>query len=356
MRQRRADLEIIQNDPAFDTIMFLEPGTSEATRDEAVRLYLARSRDFSTGSNPATNFSLRRPCPGFHPKIYEFAHAGQYDTKTVNPLAHFIRSGRPSGPWRHDVITPADLPNGAPQATKLRTVIHGHFYYPELISDFTDKLAINAAQCDLLLSTNNQSNADRLQDATRHYDRGAVTIRIFPNRGRDVGPFFTGFAREIAEYDLVGHFHSKRSAHLSDRGGDRWREFLWQNLLGGFYPMADAVIDQFAKDDRLGLIFAEDPHLEGWSHNREIATKVAHDMGWSEPLPPFFEFPIGSMFWARPRALEPLLGLKLKWEAYPREPALPDGTLLHAIERLLPFAVRTAGFRYATTYVPGMTW
>ena len=70
MRQRRADLETIQNDPAFDTIMFLEPGTSEATRDEAVRLYLARSKDFSTGSNPTTNFSLRRPCPGFHPQIY----------------------------------------------------------------------------------------------------------------------------------------------------------------------------------------------------------------------------------------------------------------------------------------------
>ena len=179
----------------------------------------------------------------------------------------------------HDVITPADLPDSAPQATKLRTVIHGHFYYPELISDFTGKLAINAAQCDLLLSTNNQSNADRLQNATRHYDRGAVTIRIFPNRGHDVGPFLTGFAREIAEYDLVGHFHSKRSTHLSDRGGDRWREFLWQNLLGGFYPMADAVINQFAKDDGLGLIFAEDPHLEGWSHDREIATNVAQRDG-----------------------------------------------------------------------------
>ena len=51
-----------------------------------------------------------------------------------------------------------------------------------------------------------------------------------------------------------------------------------------------------------------------------------------------------------------MLRLGLKWEDYPKEPAPFDGTLLHAIERLLPFATREAGFRYATTSVPGMTW
>ena len=62
------------------------------------------------------------------------------------------------------------------------------------------------------------------------------------------------------------------------------------------------------------------------------------------------------MFWARSRALEPLLKLGLNWDAYPVEPAPIDGTILHAIERLLPSVARRAGYRYATTHIPGVTW
>jgi lipopolysaccharide biosynthesis protein len=62
------------------------------------------------------------------------------------------------------------------------------------------------------------------------------------------------------------------------------------------------------------------------------------------------------MFWARPRALAPLFGLRLDWGDYPEEPVPIDGTMIHALERLLPFAAGHAGFRYATTHVPGVTW
>ena len=50
------------------------------------------------------------------------------------------------------------------------------------------------------------------------------------------------------------------------------------------------------------------------------------------------------MFWARPEALEPLFSLGLKWDDYPVEPLPVDGTMLHALERLVPFSVEMAGF------------
>ena len=61
-------------------------------------------------------------------------------------------------------------------------------------------------------------------------------------------------------------------------------------------------------------------------------------------------------FAARSRALEPLLKLNLRWNDYPKEPAPLDGSILHAIERLLPFVAKGAGYRYSTTHVPGITW
>jgi lipopolysaccharide biosynthesis protein len=79
-------------------------------------------------------------------------------------------------------------------------------------------------------------------------------------------------------------------------------------------------------------------------------------MGLQRPLLPFFNFPLGTMFWARPAALEPLFELGLDWNDYPAEPVPIDGTIMHALERLLPFVVQHRGYRYATTHVPGVTW
>jgi lipopolysaccharide biosynthesis protein len=120
--------------------------------------------------------------------------------------------------------------------------------------------------------------------------------------------------------------------------------------------MMDIILDRFAADDGLGIIFAADPHLCDWDDNEEIATALAKKMEIEQPLPPFFEFPNGTMFWARAVALKPLFDLRLGWDEYPDEPAPYDGTILHALERLLPFAVRRESYRFASTHVPGITW
>ena len=107
---------------------------------------------------------------------------------------------------------------------------------------------------------------------------------------------------------------------------------------------------------RLVWSFPDDPHLLGWGENLPYATDLARRLGIAEPLPATtFNFPVGSMFWARTAALRPLLELGLNWDDFPAEPVPYDGSLLHAIERLLPFVVERAGFRSAVTHVAGVT-
>lgn len=355
--QRRQDYETLLGDPDFDMSLFLDPYAIETTRDEAIRLFLARAAALSTSRQRTSNFFFRRPSPDFHPQIYVHENSSHYDARTVNPLAHYIRSGRPEGPWHHDTVSPLDAEARPTFVAKFRTAIQGHFYYPELISEFLEKLCVNQMPCDLLLSTNDLEKADQLRKATQTYQGGKTLIRVLSNRGRDIGAFLTGFRTELRDYELVGHMHGKRSYHTGDRMlSEKWREFLWQNLVGGLYPMMDTIADRFAKDDRLGLVFASDPHLSDWDLNRTIASDIAERMGRTEALPPFFDFPIGTMFWARTSALEPLFKLDLGWNDYPEEPAPLDGTVLHAVERLLPFAAHQSGYKYATTYIPGMTW
>lgn len=358
MDQRSCDLATLAGDPQFDAVNFLGPSVTAATRDEAIRLFLARSAALGVGTKPTANFYYRRPCPGFHPQIYAFENLDQRELATVNPLAHFIRRGKPEGAWRHDVITPSSATGERPSGAPLRLALQGHFFYPELFDDCLRKLQSSRTPCDLFLSTGDEVKADQLRAAAMGYDRGTVKVRVVPNRGRDIGPFLTEFREDLADgYDLVGHIHGKRSLFVSEAAvGESWREFLWQNLIGDLAPMMDIIAGAFSNDETLGIVFPDDPHLSDWDYNREIAEKLAQRMGIEGELPPFFNFPIGAMFWARPKALEPLFSLGLGWDDYPAEPIGIDGTILHALERLLPFSAQHAGFRYATTHIPGMTW
>jgi hypothetical protein len=357
MMQRAQDLRTIETDPAFDPVTYSGFEIVSNSRSDAIINYITRSSAYVTSREPTAALYNRRPCSGFHPHNYAFEHSRQFDPRLVNPLAHFLRNGRPKGPWSASVIDPSSLDLSAINGSHVRIALHGHFHYPELIVDMVRKLGSNRSYCDLLLTATDKRKVQILRQATKEYDRGDVIVRLVPNRGRDIGAFLTGFGDIVGRYDVIGHVHGKRSLFLGDTViGERWREFLWQHLIGDLYPMIDVVVHRFATAPTCGLIFAEDPHLPDWDMNRGIADRLAQRMGINKPLPPFFDFPVGTMFWARPVALQPLFDLKLDWEEYPREPLVIDGTILHAIERMLPFVAEHAGFSYAMTHLPGITW
>jgi len=239
----------------------------------------------------------------------------------------------------------------------MKVGLHVHFHYAELCTELLSLISSNLSRCDLLLTTNTARKARLLARETANYQRGQVEIMTIPNRGRDIGAFLSGLGQRFREYDVLGHLHSKRSLFIADRSiGERWRQFIWTNLVGGEHPMMDTVLHRLAKDAQLGLVFPDDPHLSAWDDNREISEWLAQRMGIGTDLPPFFNFPLGTMFWARTQALTPLFELGLHWSDYPVEPAPIDGTILHALERLLPFVAQHQGYSYATTHVPGVTW
>ena len=116
----------------------------------------------------------------------------------------------------------------------------------------------------------------------------------------------------------------------------------------------NASIYKALADPTLGLVFPDDPNVVGWTGNLPFAEDIGARLGLRD-FPVEFNFPVGTMFWARPGALAPLMGLGMQWDDYPAEPLGYDGTKLHAIERLVPFVARASGFRCAVTHVPGVT-
>ena len=56
-----------------------------------------------------------------------------------------------------------------------------------------------------------------------------------------------------------------------------WRRFLYANLLADKDAMADTIIQRFAADDSIGLVFPDDPHIIGWGENLPYALDLASE-------------------------------------------------------------------------------
>ncbi len=352
-RRQDLDFAIISKDNGFSETFFLPADSPLKTRAEAIRWFLKQSTNMGQAKGVAINPHYRRPAPGFNPQRYaaDAMPAASAANVAVNPFAHYVASGKPAGAWQQPLILP-----GFGRRTSLSIALQAHMYHPELTADLLGKLSANQSTCDLFISTDTETKAAAIRQAAKSYRQGECTVKVFPNAGRDLGPLLTGFKSELLDYDLIGHVHGKRSPVLGDIGGEIWREFLWQNLIGDVFPMLDVVAEHFEDRPDLGLVFPADPHLSDWDANLQFAKALLKRMDISPAkLTDFFDFPLGTMFWTRPVSLTPLFELDLQWADYPPEPLPYDGSMLHAMERIIPTLNSSAGLSQAVTYIGGLS-
>ena len=290
------------------------------------------------------------PSPKILQNLDERAVWRDIGSRRGNPAAHHLLRGAGGPAAMKQVITPsANLPGPGPR----KVALHGHYYYTELAEELLSALSRHGRNVDLYLSVDTEEKRQHLAQMLVRHGRQAE-IRVLPNRGRDVGPFLTGF-RDLFDgrYDIIGHVHGKRSPQYQFGQGEAWRRTLLENVVGFKHPMMEAILSAFGQDDTIGLVFPAIDNFCLWDLNFPMSQELAGRMGLASDLSqPFFEYPAGMMFWCRPEALRPLIDLNLGWEDYPAEPMPIDGTICHAIERLLPFVCESQGLRYVTTRVP----
>ncbi len=341
----KGDCAVIEENEILNFDFFLPPAWSALSYKKAVRAFVRTWR---------SGIDMRKPFPGFHPGIYEDLHG--ISQAGNNPLVAFIQAGKPEGPWLCDLIQPS-IPVQMSGKQTLRAALHIHVFFVDLFLDILQRLEGQNLHLDLLISVPSLEVAQEVGALVSGYANGTVDIRTVPNRGRDIGPFLTEFSETILKnYDVIGHVHSKKSVDVQDLSmGQAWFIFLLENLIGKKYSMASTILERMADNEKLGLVFPDDPYIIGWSGNKQIAENLAHQFGIKELPDRHFNFPVGTMFWARTAALKPLLTNDFRWEDYPEEPLPYDGTILHSLERLLPFVAKKMGYHMSMTHVPGIT-
>jgi hypothetical protein len=237
--------------------------------------------------------------------------------------------------------------SGVPASTPINQGSIGvflHCFYLDAASSLLRTVQHKLPNAYIYISTDtvDKKNVLRYQSKSSR-----IKISVCPNIGRDIFPKIVHFGKENLRHSLVLHLHTKKSPH--SHGLRTWSRDNYETLLSARGSIERAV-HAFAHDVKLGMLYPDPPAVihpaMTWTRNRRIAETLSKRIGWSSlPSDEDLDFPAGSMFWARPKAIEPLLKLGLQAEEFPPECGQEDGTVAHAIERLLGVAVIKQGYK-----------
>lgn len=287
------------------------------------------------------------PTPGF--SVGKWFENNQPESVYTVPLYEQIKSGQPIS--THECIK---VTGACQKVSTKKVAVHLHLYYFDLAEDFAAYFSCLPKGFDLYVTVCEENMEEKVKYAFSNIGAGKVEVVEVENIGRDIAPFFISLKEKIYNkgYDVVGHFHSKKSNDVDQRTGERWRKYLLANLIGSKQAIND-IFEPFENKD-IGLVFAEDCHNVDFGRNKEFSDKLCDAMN-IERLEIATLFPLGTMFWARPEALSSLFELNMS-DFLQQEPLPYDGSYMHATERLISHAVVKTGFKFKTVYVAGSSW
>ncbi len=238
--------------------------------------------------------------------------------------------------------------------TKIKTALVLHLYYNDQIEFYSHYAKFMPKGSDLYITTSNETQYEYIRKHFFDEVWGNVKVILVENRGRDISSLLVGVREEVKKYDLVCFAHDKKS-HEGENliVGEEFVRHCFDNILGSAAYVL-SIIKEFQDFPQLGLLSPPPPYHstytqtigDEWTCNFKQTLQLAEALDIDVPisgdrLP---AAPLGTIFWFRPAALMPLLKRKWKYEDFPEEPNNNDGTMLHAIERLYPFAAQAAGY------------
>lgn len=236
----------------------------------------------------------------------------------------------------------------------LKMVLVMHLYFEDLLEESRRYAKAMPEGSDLYITTNTEKKKEAIREAFRDFPCKKLEIRVIENRGRDVSSLLTGVKDVIMDYDLACFVHDKKTTQLKPGtiGASFGRKCLENTLSGKVY--VENIIQTFQDNPRLGILSPPEPNhsvyfstIGGeWGPNYEVTEELAEKLGLTVPIslekPPVC--PMGTMFWFRPKAMEPLYRADWEYTDFPPEPNKADGSLLHAVERIYPYIVQQSGY------------
>lgn len=234
-----------------------------------------------------------------------------------------------------------------------KTAVIIHLHYLETINFYLQYLEAIPDDIDLYITFSDERVRAALSQSTISA-RNSLTIIKKQNRGRDISSLLVACREQIRNYEYICFLHDKKEKKDVEKEDTRkWVSCLWENMIGSAEFM-DNVRLTFQENLELGVLappFFMSEHITSmydngiWYNDFFLTQKLAEKLNLvcdlNEKKTPIT---LGTVFWARVSALKKLLEAEWKYEDFEEEPLGNDGTISHAVERILAYAAQDAGF------------
>ncbi|KTB75593.1 rhamnan synthesis F family protein [Pseudomonas syringae] len=311
--------------------------------DEAFADYLEKSR-----------FSPVNPSIAFDTETYHRMYNDVYHAQ-ISPLYHYLISGHQEGrpyhahvkKWQPNSIL--DIQSTLkPEVALLKIAVCLHIFYEDYIEKFALALNNFPITVDVFITLADAAHEKKtIEVFSRHPQVKNLKVRCVPNRGRNFGPLLVEYSKDLRAYDLFCHLHSKKSLY-SGREQTQWADYLTEYLLRDS-NIVSRLLNAFIDHKDLGIYYPTTFWMmPSWVNHVTMNKSFMNtwNQEWNiEPCDGFLSYPAGGMFWARPEALKDMLEKKYDYDFFPLEPLPNDGSMLHALERVIGLLAEKNGYK-----------
>lgn len=235
-------------------------------------------------------------------------------------------------------------------STSVLVIIHLH--YKDTVNFYMDYVRNIPKAIKVIFTTSDPEMAALIDQLICSW-RSNYQIITKENRGRDISSFLVVCRREILKYEYCCFLHDKKEkSPVFLKYTQKWVRCLWENTVGSEIYIEN-ILKTLVSDSQLGILVPPavfTPHFtmfydNTWSKNYALTNKLAEELELRCDLDPSKSpITIGTVFWAKTDALKKLLQKDWSYDDFPPEPLPTDGTIAHAIERILSFVAQDAGY------------
>lgn len=239
-----------------------------------------------------------------------------------------------------------------------KVAVHLHVFYVDLLAEFWIVFGNWSFNYDLYITTDTEAKVVEIRDILSSFKQQADIV-VTGNQGRDIIPMLK-LKKQLAAYDYVGHFHTKKSREADFLVGESWRKELQDTLI----KPADVLLTVLQERSDLGLVIADIPSffrynkvVNAWDEHliAPLMNELWEAMDVKKTINfkamPNFVMSYGTFVWFKYDALAPLFELDLDSLVIPQEP-LPQNSILHAMERILIYLAWDRHYDFAIAPSP----
>lgn len=228
-----------------------------------------------------------------------------------------------------------------------------HLHYADTVKNYFSYIVNIPESIDVYITVSDETTRMEIDECIKYYGLKNCTVIVKKNRGRDISALLVACRDRIQEYEYACFTHDKKEKNnYQKRDVQCWVEEIWENLIGSTEYIYN-IKELLDKNEGLGLLVPPNPLTDQlsfavtntWKNNFKLTQKLAEELGLiceiSEDKSPIT---LGTAFWCRVTALKKLFLKEWVYEDFQDEPLPDDGTISHAIERILAYVAQDAGY------------